>query len=96
MAIVNIVHPKTEDMESHQATANLKRATIKIIVVIKYVQLRIRKSIEGIRQSKHFFWYGCRMFNYYRRKENSCFAIIGTKKGKYQFHNYLVLNVLIN
>ena len=38
MATVNIVHPKTEDMESHPATANLKRATIKIVVVIKYVQ----------------------------------------------------------
>jgi len=38
VATINIVHPKTEDMESHPATANLKRATIKIIVVIKYVQ----------------------------------------------------------
>jgi len=38
MATANTVHPKTEDMESYLVTANLKRATIEIIVVIKYVQ----------------------------------------------------------
>ena len=84
MTTINIVHPKTEDMESYLVTANLKRATIEIIVVIKYVQLRIKISIEGIRHKGNTFfsWYGCRMFNYYRRKENSGFAIISTKKRK--------------
>jgi hypothetical protein len=56
MVTVNIVHPKTEDMESHPATANLNRATIKIIVVIKYVQLRIKISIEGIRHKGNTFF----------------------------------------
>jgi hypothetical protein len=56
MATVNIVHSEIEDMESHPATAHLQRATIKIIVVIKYVQLRIKKSIEGIRHKGNTFF----------------------------------------
>jgi hypothetical protein len=51
------VHSEIEDMESHLATAHLKRATIKIIVVIKYVQLRIKKSIEGIRHKGNTFFF---------------------------------------
>lgn len=35
MAAMSTVYPETEDMESSSAAANMKRATIEIITVIK-------------------------------------------------------------